>query len=251
MFRIGLATLVVLALAAPANSEPRALPREVDPLPLAGRVVVIDPGHQLGNANHPREISRLVDAGGFMKPCNTTGTATNGGFPEATFAFRVAKRLRARLERLGATVVMTRQRNSLDLWGPCVDRRGRWGNDRADLKLSLHGDGASAGARGFHLIVTTKRPGFRKASTSFAKVVRGTLQDAGFRRSTYIGRGTALSFRSDLGTLNLSRMPTVMAELGNMRNAKDARAMSSTRGQARYARALAKAVKSFLGEQSR
>ena len=49
------------------------------PGPLAGRLVVIDPGHQLGNHNFPRRINRQVPAGGFTKPCNTTGTATNGG----------------------------------------------------------------------------------------------------------------------------------------------------------------------------
>ena len=52
--------------------------------PLAGKVIVLDAGHQLGNHNFPEEINRLVPAGGFTKPCNTTGTATNGGYPEAT-----------------------------------------------------------------------------------------------------------------------------------------------------------------------
>ena len=62
-----------------------------------GATVVIDPGHQLGNHNYPRKINRLVPAGGFKKPCNTTGTATNGGYPEATFAWQVSRLLRARL----------------------------------------------------------------------------------------------------------------------------------------------------------
>ena len=51
---------------------------------------MIDPGHQLGNHNFPRQINRLVPAGGFEKPCNTTGTATDGGYPEATFTWQVA-----------------------------------------------------------------------------------------------------------------------------------------------------------------
>ena len=64
---------------------------------------MIDPGHQLGNHNFPEEINRPVPAGGFTKPCNTTGTATDGGYPEATFAWRVTLRLKAKLERSGAT----------------------------------------------------------------------------------------------------------------------------------------------------
>ena len=55
---------------------------------------MIDPGHQLGNHNYPGQINRLVPAGGFQKPCNTTGTATNGGFPEATFTWQVSLELK-------------------------------------------------------------------------------------------------------------------------------------------------------------
>ena len=78
---------------------------------------MIDPGHQLGNHNFPEQINRLVPAGGFRKPCNTTGTATRGGYPEATFAWRVALRLKAKLEGLGARVVLTRKVNSEKRWG--------------------------------------------------------------------------------------------------------------------------------------
>ena len=60
----------------PAPSAPVAAPG-----PLAGRLVVIDPGHQLGNHNFPRRINRPVPAGGFTKPCNTTGTATQRRLP--------------------------------------------------------------------------------------------------------------------------------------------------------------------------
>ena len=69
--------------------------------PLEGRTIVLDPGHQLGNHNFPRKCARLVPAGGFRKPCNTTGTATRGGYPEATFVWQVSQLLAARLQRAG------------------------------------------------------------------------------------------------------------------------------------------------------
>ena len=62
----------------------------------------------------------------------------------------------------------------------------------------------------------------------------------------YIAGGDGLDVRSDLGTLNLSDVPVVMVELGNMRSRVDARRMTSARGQARYARALAAAAYRFL-----
>ena len=49
------------------------------------------------------------------------------------------------------------------------------------------------------------------------------------------------------GTLNLSDVPVVMLEAGNMRDRGDAAVMTSKRGQGRYARALAAAVRRYLG----
>lgn len=220
--------------------------------PLAGKVVVIDPGHQLGNHNFPRQINRLVPAGGFRKACNTTGTATNGGYPEATFAFRVARLLQGRLEALGATVRLTRTTNRQDRWGPCVSDRGRAGNRTGvDAKISIHGDGSyTAGARGFHVIAPTDRRPWThdiyRTSKQLAVDARAALRSRGLRVANYIAGGDGLDFRSDLATLNLSDVPTVMVECGNMRNPADARRMTSPRGQATYAAALVAGVRRFL-----
>jgi N-acetylmuramoyl-L-alanine amidase len=222
--------------------------------PLAGRTVVIDPGHQLGNANFPAKIGRMVPAGGFSKPCNTTGTATDRGYPEATFAWQVSRLLRRRLVALGATVLMTRHSNREDRWGPCVDVRGRAGNRaHADLKVSIHADGSyAAGAHGFHVIAPTDRPRWThdifRPSRRLALLTRGSLRGLGLPVADYVAGGDGLDFRSDLGTINLSDMPTVMVELGNMRSPRDARRMTSKTGRATYARGLAYAVRRFLAD---
>jgi len=253
MFRAW-AGAVVLVLLAPTASyaEPLAGGSEVSPQPLAGRTIVVDPGHQLGNHNFPRKINRLVPAGGFKKPCNTTGTATRSGVAEATVVWRVARVLERRLSARGARVVMTRTSNRQDRWGPCVDERGRRGNRvDADLKISLHGDGASASGRGFHVIAPTKRKGWTgdifRASDRLAHDVRAALRVRGFRAADYTAGGDGLDRRGDLGTLNLSDVPTVMVELGNLRNRHDARVLTSDAGRVRAARGLTGAVRHFLG----
>ena len=213
--------------------------------PLAGRVVVLDPGHQLGNRNFPAEVRAPVDAGGFEKPCNTTGTQTDAGYPEATFTWHVAQDVRRLLRRQGARVVLTRTSNSASAWGPCVDRRGRFGNPggpgpTADLKLSIHADGTyTPGAHGFHVI---SAPGpLADVDVALARAVRDAMVAGGFATSSYVGvRG--LVVRRDLGTLNWARIPTVMIECGNMRDPGDAAVLSSDRGQHRIARALAAAI---------
>ncbi len=230
---------------APATSSAPAPAPPRDDRPLAGRVVVVDPGHQLGNRNFPEKIARRVPAGGFRKPCNTTGTATDAGYAEATFVWQVSQRVVRGLERLGARVILTRTTNSERRWGPCVDVRGRAGNRvGADLKLSIHADGSyAADAHGFHVIVAPAEP----ASRRLAVTTRRALRQAGFDDSTYTAGGDGLAVRRDLGTLNLSRMPAVMVELGNMRSSREARVMTRPSGRNRYAVALVRAVRASLG----
>lgn len=244
-----LGTLAGLPSAAPASAQPLPPVSPRSAAPLAGLIVAIDPGHQLGNARHPAKINHPVWVG-LWKPCNTTGTATNGGFPEATFAWRVAKALRKRLHAMGATVAMTRTANSYALWGPCVRARGRFGAKvHADVEISLHGDGAAARTHGFFVI----RPGLRRGYTDdifgssrrFARYVLAGLVGARFHRSTAYG-GDGYDVRRDLGTLNMADVPTVMVELGNMRNAHDARCMSSKACRKRYAAGLAAGIRGYL-----
>lgn len=240
---------LLLALALAVTSLVSTAERET--LPLAGRIVVIDPGHQLGNGRHPAQIGRLVPAGDGDKPCNTTGTATDAGYPEATFTWQVAKRIRTRLQRLGATVLMTRTDNSASAWGPCVDQRGRRGNKvHADLKLSIHGDGTFArDAHGFQVIYAPDRGATADtyaASRRYALATRTALEGSGFSPANYIAGGTGLDVRGDLGTLNLSNMATVMVECGNMRDPGDAARMTSAGGQAAYAKALVRGIRAYL-----
>ena len=259
------AAVVVLLLPLLGVSEDVAVARTPDPRPsrpqvsaeaLAGRVVVIDPGHQLGNHNFPRRINRPVPAGGFTKPCNTTGTATDGGYPEATFAWQVSRLVAARLRELGATVRLTRHEQPSGPLGS-VRRRARPGRERhlapgADLKLSIHADGSyAAGARGFHVIAPPDRAPWtadiHRPSMRLATSVKAGLLSERFGVATYTAGGDGIDVRSDLGTLNLSDVPTVMVELGNMRSTSEARVMTSPSGRARYARGLVSGVRRFLG----
>jgi N-acetylmuramoyl-L-alanine amidase len=254
---LGVALLVATMLAGPANAAPdRASGTIARGLSLTGRVVVIDPGHQLGNHHYPRRTSRLVPAGGFRKRCNTTGTATNGGYPEASLTWDVALRLRERLRRLGVVVRLTRHSNRQDRWGPCVDERGRAGNSihgggAADLKISIHADGTHArSAHGFHVIAPADRRPWThdiyQPSRRLAMTTRAALLERGLARATYISGGDGLDVRTDLATLNLSDVPTVMVELGNMRSPIDAARMTRPQGRERYARGLTTAVRRYL-----
>lgn len=139
---------------------------------------------------------------------------------------------------------MTRSENSVDAWGPCVDVRGRVGNQvRADAAISIHGDGADASYRGFFVIMPGLRNGWTDdiyaSSRELGADVHAGLTTAGAVVANDYG-GTGYSVRTDLGTLNWSDVPIVMVELGNMRNPVDAAHMTSTSYRSTvYARGLA------------
>ena len=67
----------------------------------------------------------------------------------------------------------------------------------------------------------------------------------GLPYATYLG-GNGLSARSDLGGLNLSDVPKVFVETGNMRNRADATQLESPRFRERIARSIATGLARFL-----
>jgi N-acetylmuramoyl-L-alanine amidase len=211
--------------------------------------VAIDPGHNGRNYLHPREIGRLVDAGTLRKACDTTGTATPGGYTEAAFNFDVALRLRRILRAAGARVVLTRTTNAG--WGPCITERAAIGNQaHADAAISIHADGGPASGRGFHVIYPPSIRGLTDdialPSRRLAVAVRAAYR-SGTRMpyANYVGHA-GISVRSDLGGLNLSDVPKVFIETGNMRNATDAALLTSAGFRQRIARALAAGLERFL-----
>ncbi|MEU1478004.1 N-acetylmuramoyl-L-alanine amidase [Streptomyces sp. NPDC005760] len=245
------------AEASPRASAPPAVSSttadDKAPTSLRGKVVVIDPGHNLTNFRHTAEINRKVDIGTNRKECDTTGTSTNSGYAEAKFTLDVAHRLRTLLERQGATVKLTQDGDRP--YGPCVDERARIGNRaKADAVVSIHADGAGAGQRGYHVILPGRvHQGIADTRRIVAPSARlGKDVAADFRRATgtrpsnYVGDGTGLVTRTDLGGLNLSTVPKVFIECGNMRDSKDAALLTSAAWRQKAAQGISEGIVSFL-----
>ncbi|MEU4896569.1 N-acetylmuramoyl-L-alanine amidase [Streptomyces sp. NPDC044780] len=238
---------------APATPSATASPSSGKPL--QGKVVVIDPGHNPHNRDHPSQIARLVDIGTNKKECDTTGTATNSGYPEASFTLDVARRVRSVLEARGATVRFTQDGDRP--YGPCVDERAEIGNEaHADAVVSVHADGAAAGQRGVHVILPESVRGGdadTSAITTPSRHLGERLLDrfvkaTGSEPAQYIGDGSGLDVRGDLGGLNLSTVPKVFIECGNMRDAQDAAQLTDPAWRERAGRGIAQGITDFLNE---
>ncbi len=243
---------VIPAGAASRTASPSSQP-SVQPsaLPLAGRVIGIDPGHNGGNFADPGYLSQQVWNGREYENCDTTGTQAADGFTEASFTFDVATDLRADLIADGATVVLTRQSN--DGVGPCVTTRTQIINDaHADVAIDIHADGGPVSGRGFTVlepVADGPNDAVIAASEQFGADVRAAmLQDTPMPESDYYGTDGVIS-RDDLAGLNLTTVPKVLVECGNLPNPTDASLLQSPSFQQQLARAFTAAITEFLAGQ--
>ena len=132
---------------------------------------------------------------------------------------------------------MTRSSNSRDAWGPCVWDRAKIANRaKADAMVSIHADGASSGSKGFFAMTPALIKGWTDDVVTrdrrLAKAMIAGMTAAGAPPSNYIPGQLMVS--RDTTSLNVSNVPTVTVEVGNMRNAAEARFMSSVAGQRRH-----------------
>ena len=216
--------------------------------PLAGKVVGIDPGHNGLNYTNPGLMNQQVFNGRTMENCDTTGTETDSGYTEALFNFNVAQYLASDLQAEGARLVLTRTTNSGE--GPCVDQRAEILNSaKADVAIDIHADGGPPDGRGFAVlepVADGPNDAVIAPSVAFGSIVRAKFQAlTGMPLSTYDGTD-GINFRDDLAGLNLTTVPKVLIECGNMRNSTDAALLMSSAWQKSAGLALASAITAFL-----
>jgi N-acetylmuramoyl-L-alanine amidase len=241
---LALLTGTIAAAASAGTARSEAAGRK----PLAGKIIGIDPGHNGRNWTDPSYINHPVWNGREWEACDTTGTETDGGYTEARFNWNVASYLRADLIRAGARVVMTRTSNHGV--GPCIDKRARiLDRAHANVSIDIHADGGPAWGRGFTILEPVAdgpndnviNSSFRFARAVHAAMLRYTKMPV----SDYYGHNGYIT-RNDLAGLNLTTMPKVLIECGNMRNATDAALLVRPAVQRRIAAALAAAIVRFL-----
>jgi N-acetylmuramoyl-L-alanine amidase len=212
-------------------------------------VVTLDPGHNGGNFANAAAINRPVWDGNGDKACDTTGTAAPDGYREADFNWYVALDLQLALRHEGATVVLTRHSNTGV--GPCVNQRAAIGNRaHSAAAISIHADGGPADGSGFAILTPAPIPNHYNEriigpSHTLALALRSALLEIGLHESTYDGVD-GIAPRTDLGGLNLSLVPKVFVEVGNMQNAADEAPMQTSRYRRRVAAALAVGLTNFI-----
>ncbi|WP_332873318.1 N-acetylmuramoyl-L-alanine amidase [Actinocorallia populi] len=211
---------------------------------LKGKTIVLDPGHNGGPVK-----GHQVFVGNGYKACDTSGTSTDAGYSEHAFAWDTSQRLQKALRAQGAKVVLTRPNDTGS--GPCVDERAEIGNEnKADAVISIHADGAAASGRGFHVIKPKPVKGLNEEIAAPSSRLGDAVRDAyrsgtGMPYANYIGTD-GITVRDDLGGLNMSKVPKIFIETGNMRNKTDAAKLSDAGFRQRMAVSMAAGLTRYL-----
>ncbi len=248
-------TVAVSIAAASSVAATTLVAPEAHAAPLAGTTVFLDPGHQGSAAGH-RLDAQVPDGRGGKKDCQTTGSTSVNGVPEHTVNWQITRLVKAGLESQGVKVVLSRPNDTG--WGGCVDQRAAAASrSRAAVAVSLHADstsrGPDAGKRGFHIIVpklpipdkTVNRVQSGAGRTA-SVAMRDAFVSAGLRPANYAGVRDGLQGRSDIAAVNLTTVPAVFIEMGNLSNPADAMALTSKDGQLKYALAITDGITRYV-----
>ena len=235
-----------------ANSSGSTTTSSQPPPELAGKVIVLDPGHNGGNFQDPSYINQPVWNGREEEACDTTGTETDSGYTEAQFNFTVALEVQQDLQAEGATVLLTRTSDTGV--GPCITQRTAIANNaHAAAAISIHADGGPADGRGFAIlepVADGPNDNVIASSDQLALDLRSAFAaGTGMPESTYDGVD-GLQPRDDLAGVNLTTVPKVFLECGNMRNSTDAALLTDPAWQQKAAAAIAQGLTTFVLQSS-
>jgi N-acetylmuramoyl-L-alanine amidase len=161
--------------------------------------------------------------------------ARKSGLVEKDLVLDVALELAGLLEQQGARVVLTRRD---DRFLELEDRAEIANRAQADLFISLHADSAprNRSAEGFTAWIA--RSASREAAAAASTLCRR------FEAAGLACRGTR---QADYRVLVLTRCPAVLAEIGFLSNASEARRLKQASYRSRVAAALADGIVNHLG----
>lgn len=118
---------------------PTNVPLKENAPDLTGMVIVIDPGHQMETSSETENVASWKDSTKKKATSGVTGIAT--GIPEYELTLDVSIKLKDYLEQCGATVVLTRTENDVDISNQ--ERAQIAVDNSANLFIRIHADAAN------------------------------------------------------------------------------------------------------------
>lgn len=211
LFAIVAALILMLGVCRAEQSLVFDIPAQESAGRLEGLIIGIDPGHQAKSNNEKEAIAPGSSELKAKVSSGTQGVSTR--IPEYEVNLQVALLLRDALEADGATVVMTREANDVDISNQ--ERAIMCNEAGCDLVLRIHCNGSeNRSVTGIGLYVRATGACAEESYAASEAILPAMAGATGanaqgiFKRDSYTG-------------LNWSEVPSILVEMGYMSNAEE------------------------------
>ena len=192
---------------------------------LAGKLVVIDPGHGGQDSGAPAELGP-------------------NDIYEKNITLAIGRRVRDVLTQNGAVVLMTRTDDSF----PALASRPQLANDHhADYFISIHADSSASGRNTLAGTTVYFHAQNNLCRLMAADIGRRVSQASGL---SYNGvKSDTIRFRTGFAVLRASDMPAVLVETGYMNNDSDLSRLRNEESQQKIAEGIVAGLRDFIADQ--
>lgn len=207
-----------------------------------GKIVVIDPGHQLRGDSTPEPNGPGATKMKARVTGGTTGVVTR--VSEYILNLDISLKLKTELENRGYTVYMTRSVHEVNISN--MERAKYASQVGADIAVRIHANGSSnAGVKGAEVYVPSASNPYVSHLATESYNLGKCIVDHYSTATGFINRGV---FRNDTMTgMNWSEVPVAILEMGYMSNAEDDRAMQDPNMQSKMVQGIANGIDAYFG----
>lgn len=219
------------------SPEPTAIPLREDAPDLTGLVVVIDPGHQETTSEETEACATWLSATKPRATCGSVGTETGVGEYEVTLD--ISEVIKSYLEQCGATVILTREENDVDISNQ--ERAAIAVENNADVFLRIHADGSNDGRTSGIQIYVPDNGSYTDTSAAKADELGALLEEE--TGETYNGCRQTYVYT---GLNYASSVPAFQVSLGYLTNCDDEAKLMDEENRVNIAAAFAQFCSSFM-----
>jgi N-acetylmuramoyl-L-alanine amidase len=203
--------------------------------PLDGKIICIDPGHQEKGNSEQEPVGPNASE---TKDKVSSGCELDSGVAEYIVTMQIGNLTKKALEEKGATVLMTRESNAVNISNK--ERAEIANKGKANAVVRIHVDGASDGGMSFYTI-SPSNP-YQKTyneCNSLAKAIEAALVKSTGAKSK------GIIAKDDYSGNNWCEVPCVIAEVGDAHNKTDSENLIKTKYQTKIAEGICNGIINF------